>query len=927
MASASGTILLFTLSLFSAAGPQARWLGQTGQDRVSTSPNLEPNGFQDIQIRLENLPANPPVSRVEICPAGGGVWSTDGAPGTWRAVLDARPGANTADLFFESDREDRTPEVLLKVFFQGRGNAEVRIRGGRPNPNLRMPNARPRVEWSGADGRDITSAEMSVGPDGFEDARLTISNLAPNTAIRRAVLDLGEGPRWQSGVNPDGDRNAELIRDPNDPTRADLWFQPDRDLAGRSVRLTLDYVNEKHDRIVFNGTKTDPKRAVALPEIPKVQLGGVSARWLGQDRSLPSNAGDCRIALTGLPAGRTVQGVVVSDAVWGIWRYTIGEQVKLEGVPNGNPLIYRPGTDASSADLYLTPYRQGIEDSFTIRVLYENGDSALAQVKGSASDIQSALPKPDKAEIVAKPGDDLNALATRVGKLVLARGVHRCSKPLVLEKPIEVVGEPGAILEFAQADTEPPWTAAIKIHASSTTLREFMIRFAGPVRWNGEVSYGPAVIGTSDQFDGHRPDRKLGLLFQNLDIEGPPQSGSADWVEAIRLMRLVTAQGGTISGCSLRGGMIEFFGGPWRFLDNQYRGTPRGTYSATVVVGHYTHDVQVKGNRAKPQLGSGKTWRFLTLTGAGHGIDVVGNTVEGIGPMDNDKIPSHNAPEIILTESYKLSFEGRPLAVSADRRVITFHPLSGQQPQVGHLVSTITGPNVGNWRRITQPLSPSSFLLDEPLPDDSSLVCVSPGFVNLRVVENKIDCSGSRSACLVVLPGNNYGTIVRKNHLIGGGEAIRLMAAPSETPFAWGWTHAPYLGGLVEDNVIEDSAQGGFLGVEHSPHIKSNRGRTYMTVLLKNNLIRWSEPFLRAQARAKDRAPLRGLTFGYLPTHDPGEFIVYKEGGWIDAPPSRADLEGVYVNAAKVNGTRISRQAFRLPRLAPGDQVQRASQP
>ena len=76
-----------------------------------------------------------------------------------------------------------------------------------------------------------------------------------------------------------------------------------------------------------------------------------------------------------------------------------------------------------------------------------------------------------------------------------------------------------------------------------------------------------------------------------------------------------------------------------------------------------------------------------------------------------------------------------------------------------------------------------------------------------------------------------------------------------------GLDSCPYLGGIIDANILEDSAGGGNLGVEHSQYIKSNEGRTYMTVHLDNNIVRWSEPFLRRMAAQKVVPP--GLTIGY----------------------------------------------------------------
>ena len=62
------------------------------------------------------------------------------------------------------------------------------------------------------------------------------------------------------------------------------------------------------------------------------------------------------------------------------------------------------------------------------------------------------------------------------------------------------------------------------------------------------------------------------------------------------------------------------------------------------------------------------------------------------------------------------------------------------------------------------------------------------------------------------------------NHLLGGGLAFRMTACPTEPPVIWGWSHAPFLGGVIEGNILEDCEQGGIVGVEHGRIIKSNQG-------------------------------------------------------------------------------------------------------
>jgi hypothetical protein len=144
-----------------------------------------------------------------------------------------------------------------------------------------------------------------------------------------------------------------------------------------------------------------------------------------------------------------------------------------------------------------------------------------------------------------------------------------------------------------------------------------------------------------------------------------------------------------------------------------------------------------------------------------------------------------------------------------------------------------------------------------------------------------------------------------------------MTACPTETPMIWGWSHAPFLGGVIEANIIEDSELGGVVGLEHDPRsVKSNQGRTYMAVQLRENVVRWTEPFLKSIERAGAKQPLVGLTLGYPPSHDPGELVVAALGNRLDAPQERRANPALLIHAADYNSQRILNR--RLPLASSG---------
>jgi hypothetical protein len=124
---------------------------------------------------------------------------------------------------------------------------------------------------------------------------------------------------------------------------------------------------------------------------------------------------------------------------------------------------------------------------------------------------------------------------------------------------------------------------------------------------------------------------------------------------------------------------------------------------------------------------------------------------------------------------------------------------------------------------------------------------------------------------------------------------------------------------VVEGNILEDCELGGIVGVEHSQHIKTNKGRTYMSVQVRNNVVRWTEPFLSRIARAErtnhdhEHEPMAGLTIGVRPSHDPAELIVVAEGNTLSAPRGSRDAPALVIHAAQYNNQRVVNRRVKLP--------------
>lgn len=893
---------------------QGRWLGQDRHDYCGAEADtILPNGVQDIHIALSGLPPRHEIVYASITGHGSDEWQYRGVHNQYGAVLQRRPGATTADVFFEPNHAETGRPFCVKLKFDDDRVVEVYLKGGRADVDVRMPNAAMAVKWVGQDRQDQAGPGPGVGPDGVQDARIAIAKLSRKDRVASILVQDASGARWAFGPNPEGCHNAEFLPREKDPTEGSLYFHPDRDLSGRRLKVTVVYATGKKDSATIVAGRTDPKLAMPAATLPKLSTLAVKTLWLGQDGSALTGAGDVHVALSGLPA-RPIAHAVLSDSVRGVWAFRGGDRPALGVEEGAAPLAFRRAAGRSTADLYFAPIRDEAKATMTLRLVYQDGESAVATFAGGPCDPTLRAPSADPTEAVAKPGDDLAALADRHGTVRLAKGEYRLNRPLVLNRPVTIVGEPGAVLLFAQGASDPPWTAAIKIHAGNTALRGFAVRFAGPVRWRNDVSWGPAVIGTTDNFDAVPNLPKFKLTFEELDVEGPPKSGKDAWEESPKLLRLVNAANGRIVKNVFRGGVVELFDGPWLFEGNDHRGTPPGTFTHGVVAIHDSHDSVVSNNRARPVGPSGKTWRFLVMVQRGSGDRVENNVVDGVGPREGDTIPSANAPEIMLTESYHIWFEGKPAAVSADGRVVKVGHLLETPARTGDVVSILSGTGAGGWRRIAQRLAPTVYLLDAPLPRGAGAVAISPGFVNEVFAGNTIEAKGGRAAGGFVLAGNHFGTVVRKNRVVGAGEPLLLMAYPSETPRLWGWSHAPFLGGLIEGNILEDSERGAVFGVNHGGITKSNKGRVYMTLSLRGNTVRWSEPFLSRLAQSTVKRPTAGITLGYAQSLDPGELVVEEKDNTLDAPAGSPAGSALRVHAAILNGRSVQNKAFALPK-------------
>ncbi|QDV33600.1 hypothetical protein [Tautonia plasticadhaerens] len=839
----------------------ARWLGQVGTDRVGRSAEPGPNGVQDMVIEISGLPEDAEVERVVVRGQGRDEWNYEGPGGHWAADLERGPASGQARISVEPSHVETGRAFAVALELSGGRRGSATVQGGPADPMARMPEVRLAARWAGPAGVDRAGPGPSVGPDGLEDVRIDLARLAPDPEVTGGTIRVERGPSWSFGPNPEGLNDATLVRPAEDRTRASLILAPVDGIEGKRGLVELSYNNGTKDRVAFEIGSVPVGRRMPRPALPIASESSAGARWLGQDEQ-----GTVRVEVAVGPTRRP-RGAVLSDGVSGAWAFdgSGGEPLPFVG-DRTRPLGLAEGPRAGTLLLTFSPYRPLDGEELTLRLIDEDGASSIVRVAGGPCDPLRRFQAPRARRIRVGEGQDLGAMARQGGTIVLAPGTHRLDRPLDLMEPTTLLGEPDAELRFRQRAEDAPWGEAVAIRgAGRTSISGIRIRFDGPVRWDPKAHWGGAVVGVPNL--GTRPGGPVHVEIRDLDLEAPP--ASSDWERAPNTIRLIDTDSGAIERCAFKGGEITLFNGPWRISGNRHRGTQPGTFSGSFLSGRSTRDLEILDNEIRPEPGSGKLYRFLALADRGVGVTIRGNMVIGVGPMDDDERPHPNAPEVLLTESYLMRFEGRHAGQSDDGRVLAIPEPQGEHPSVGEVASVLSGPQAGRWSKVVQVLDRNAFLLDPPLPVGEFDVAITPGFVDTVIEGNTIDCRGSTEAHNVVLTGNHYGTRMAENRLFGGANAFRLSGYVSTQPFGYGWSHTPQFGLEVASNSVVDTALGGLIAVHHGPGMKSNRGRVYLTASVSDNTFRWT-----GGDRPSAGEPPVAMTIGQLPSLDPGELSV-----------------------------------------------------
>ncbi|MFM7590501.1 MAG: hypothetical protein ACKO85_01790, partial [Isosphaeraceae bacterium] len=668
----------------------------------------------------------------------------------------------------------------------------------------------------------------------------------------------------------------------------------------QSLKITLTYENGSKSEKTIQAGAYQPDQKISVPALPKVVSGTTRATWKGHTRQSGAGAALLRIELDGLSSRDRYQAAVLTEPGGSTWLAS-AEGGKSVAIAEALPAKF-DRTSTQRAILDFLPTRNLENVPLSLRLILADGSSELVHLVGGKTEIDRRSPPPAGSKVVAKPGDNLAGLVSKNGVIQLSPGTYRLNRPIVIDKPTVIEGKPGAILLFSSSD-QTAWSAAIKVRSAGVRLSNFAIRFEGSTHWANNVDYGPAVIGTTDNLDtGFDHNQPIwGLSLDRLDITGPQPGPTRENAppEALKIVRALNVRNGRMEGCIFRGGCIHVANGPWRISQNRHDGPLPGSFCYDAFAVTRPMDVEVISNRVQPVQSAGKLWRFLNLTQHGESIRVVNNLVANTGPVDTDTIGDMNANEILLTESYRLKFEGLPAAISADGRVIHFGQNLAAPPQAGDVLAILSGPKAGSFHRVVQPMGSHAIAVEPPLGSSTGTAQVafslSRGFTNTVIEANQIDSSGSAKSFPLVLGGNHYGTVIGKNTLKGGLESIRINSVPTESPGPWGWSHTPAFQIMITENTISGSAKPARIGGDQGPIARASQGRIYYTATFEKN-----------QIDASKEGP--ALQVGETVLFDPGANVVKLSGN----KSAGASQVKVRVVGGKVNGKTYQNQEIPL---------------
>jgi hypothetical protein len=791
------------------------------------------------------------------------------------------------------------------------------------------------VTWKGQDGVDLVGTDASVGPDGLQDIHVQLSQL---TGTPRSILVQGpKGFQWAYGPNLTGAANAEffapgdLYLNPRIRSNLDQNGSPLGSSTGALVTLhnnnrldlTVTYQDGSTDSGSVTVSNLSPPSPMSKPATPaNVVSGDFAVSNYGQDNTGPQGAVHLRI--TGL-AGRVISTATLSDQAGAYWAYPD---------PTAQHSLWpvQEAPDNQSADLYFAPVRDetvsipgvSTNSDMMLRLTFQNDTRQhVTQFAGGPWD-PSRVANPLNGNSVTirndpdHPMDAGLALAAALGNppsggaefdtITLDPNTPDptiiLTQPLRIDHSVKIIGNNYTLLFRAAWPASTP--GAIYVNNSLgygsdllIDFEDFTIKFdtSVPNTWFDPENETGGVSHAVINLENPGQSRQV-LTLSGMKIDGPPAFDpprpNPDTFHvyvgepAPNLVKTGQHDSGSITNSTFQGGVVEFFNGPWQVTGNTHLGAFARTFTASAFAAHSPHDLKFQNNHVSQSDPQGSIFRLINLANSGFNDVISNNTLGGGGGQVGNEVSYYaganpryyglNDPEVMLTETNRIFFEGAPGARSSDGRILVLPMVSSTTASRAFIDST-TGPGLvvsilsvqnsdgspnplaGRWFRIAQQISssPVTFLMLDPLPAGSYAISVVPGFVYESFNDNIIDISAKSSVALN-LAGANFGTMVQGNNFKGGGKyvypytgrSVELSAYEtnpdnsSAFPIPNQWTHNPSYDVTIQGNTTINSVGGVILDVYHDGTQKSETGRRYLTATVANNRFEWTQDFLNS---------------------------------------------------------------------------------
>lgn len=798
---------------------------------------------------------------------------------------------------------------------------------------------------------DLVGVDAAVGSDSVRDLEITLNGLPPASALRtvRSIKLTGpSGFAWEYGANLAGSANAEFFRSANglsgslfiNPTirsNLDVNGVPLGSSTGGLITLANGAALAIKVEYAYDGqTPTDetvqvPPVVAGLASPPLSMTPTVTPANLldeplvalnvfaAQETAPVTRLGYVHIQLTNLPAKQFGELTISNQAGYS-WSslapttdYRYHKRIE----------VVRTGT-GPTADLYFSPVRNesvnvtGVDPARNMILRYSyvgDNDGATQEpnqyVKHFAGGNWDSDAIFEPIPTTQYPGAITTESTLRSALLDPQYGVITLSssaaisitdvQALQINHSVRIVGQGGgATLQVNATSWTPTSTpgvfyttnAGIGNRRIRIELYNITIQFDAVASWFNRATNSTADVAVIN-LNANRAVHSLQL--DSLVVKSPPSlqgtaPGPTNWVMNVDLLRTEGNDRGEIVNNYFYGGTVATAGGPWTITGNTHLGAVAAyTHSPGAFSSGGSRDLILRNNTVyqAASVPNGRIARLVNLEDSSFNALIEGNSFTG----GIDGTEGQNNPEIIVTETNEVYYEGRVGAVSADGRVLRLLKPSAavdyrgftspdDPTYAGWVVSILNerdaignpNPYAGKWYLAAQRIetTPPTYLMRDPMPPGDYVISVGAGFRHNRYLSNTIDMGtlgaggmSARPTTGIVLEGAAFDAQVVGNTIKGGSHqstwtsaAIAVNAVQTNKnpggnevvpfPIPTNWSRLPSFDVMVVGNTIRNVPNGIYVHTAQAKDVRSTYGRRLVTATIEENKFEYDQSFLDA---------------------------------------------------------------------------------